>query len=1032
MAKRTKTNPFDWAAIGWARTVEESERVDFSNESAALEAERDSCGRLVDPIAYLTARAEALLTSVGASVERFRERAKRVWIFSLLLVVALGAFAFPFARADRLLDGGVNLAGPFVFFLLGQIFFLGTSLIFVLIAALQAIARRLRADAGPQTSAERAVARFSGLIGWLALSAIRRGAPFFYALGETKFFSRFVGKKSRSTAPDDAAKRRARDAERLLGRFVFSKPRFLCFWSGMLSHLFWTSCSLCVLAILGVRMQGNRYDYCWRTSLEDERVVKKVVDWLGAPIERLGGVVPSDADVERLFVEERWRLDGLTPKGLDASPALLLALAQRSEEGDSASLAELIAAGRMDAPTRARWSHFLLSAVFVWCVAPRCCLVAAYYLLLLSALREFRPNLKEPYFRELIDRAEAYSTTTVSCSVEDGLDGDADVATRWDRPKALTEPNVAANLTPVEAPEAELGPVEKSEAETPPVEEPKAESSPVEEPKAESSPVEEPEAETPPGEAPEAEAPPVEEPEAELSPVALALGYDATISDERWRALFDGVRTPTLFGDVAADPTTKKTFKNWALDRGAAVDVAAVLTDVSLPPARHCVKFFRDALAANLSNARVFVVLSGGEKLRRKFGKTAERAVAERVEDWKSVLAELTRTTGVPFEPAFFDADLDLPEPREALRRRLRAAALGEDAVDEKASNRRDFAKWNAAAARIVDEARAIFAENREKTKNDESGQSGQNGENGGNDEERDRRRVALLCADVFAIYREEVETATASGVAEIERREGRSAWRENLLNRAAELVERSVDGGRAFGGDLVEACRVDGLGGDFFERKLAAALGLSAKMRTFCGALSPRCALAVGTLGVSVPVVATFAPLFVGAASTAAVASALASLGTLLPTSLAAGATGAALGAVAPASLAACKKKLVGRLNGLRTGSGASATAGLSAVPEAVADGEKAARPDSDGENSVAPESEAVASATAVVCVAATWAVALELQGWPEDRIVAALPVALRPVETAVFDSEDATRRALTETRNEIRKLREKLGEAQ
>lgn len=1019
MAKRTKTNPFDWATIGWARTVEESERVDFSNESAALEAERDSCGRLVDPIAYLTARAEALLTSVGASVERFRERAKRVWIFSLLLVVALGAFAFPFARADRLLDGGVNLAGPFVFFLLGQIFFLGTSLIFVLIAALQAIARRLRADAGPQTSAERAVARFSGLIGWLALSAIRRGTPLFYALGETKFFSRFVGKKSRSTAPDDAAKRRARDAERLLGRFVFSKPRFLCFWSGMLSHLFWTSCSLCVLAILGVRMQGNRYDYCWRTSLEDERVVKKVVDWLGAPIERLGGVVPSDADVERLFVEERWRLDGLTPKGLDASPALLLALAQRSEEGDSASLAELIAAGRMDAPTRARWSHFLLSAVFVWCVAPRCCLAAAYYLLLLSALREFRPNLKEPYFRELIDRAEAYSTTTVSCSVEDGLDGDADVATRWDRPKALTEPNVAANLTPVEEPEAELSPVEEPESETSPVEAPESETSPVEEPEAEASPVEEPEPETSP----------VEEPELETSPVALALGYDATISDERWLALFDGVRTPTLFGDVAADPTTKKTFKIWALDRGAAVDVAAVLTDVSLPPARHCVKFFRDALAANLSNARVFVVLSGGEKLRRKFGKTAERAVAERVEDWKSVLAELTRTTGVPFEPAFFDADLDLPEPREALRRRLRAAALGENAVDEKTSNRRDFAKWNAAAARIVDEARAIFAENREETKNGESGQNGQNGENG---EERDRRRVALLCADVFAIYREEVETATAAGVAEIERREGRSAWRENLLNRAAELVERSVDGGRAFGGDLVEACRADGLGGDFFERKLAAALGLSAKMRTFCGALSPRCALAVGTLGVSVPVVATFAPLFVGAASTAAVASALASLGTLLPTSLASGATAAALGAVAPASLAACKKKLVGRLNGLRTGSGASATAGLSAVPEAVADGEKAARSDSDGENSVAPESEAVASATAVVCVAATWAVALELQGWPEDRIVAALPVALRPVETAVFDSEDATRRALTETRNEIRKLREKLGEAQ
>ncbi len=483
----------------------------------------------------------------------------------------------------------------------------------------------------------------------------------------------------------------------------------------------------------------------------------------------------------------------------------------------------------------------------------------------------------------------------------------------------------------------------------------------------------------------------------------MAVGYDAAISNERWLALFAGTRTPVVFGDVAGELTAKKAFKIWALERGADVELCAVLTDASLPPARHCVKFFRDALAANLPNARVLVVLSGGEKLRRKFGTTAERGVAERVEDWTSVLDELSRTTGVPFEPIFFDADLDLPEPREALRRRLRAANV----ADETAPTRRNFAKWDAAAERIVAETRAIFAE---KPENSEVG------------EERDRRRVALLCADIFAIYREEVEAATAAGVAEIERREGRSAWRENLLTRAAELVERSVDGSRAFGGDFVEACRVDGLGGDFFERKLAAALGLSAKMRSFCGALSPRCALAVGTLGVSVPVVATFAPLFVGAASTAAVASALGSLGTLLPSSLASGATGAALGAVAPASLAACKKKLVERLRGARATGGENSS--VETAPEA---GERVG---SNGENE--PSVEAVEAATAVVCVAATWAVALELQGWPEDRIVAALPIASRPVETAVFDSAEATRRALAEMREEIRKLREERGETQ
>jgi hypothetical protein len=68
----------------------------------------------------------------------------------------------------------------------------------------------------------------------------------------------------------------------------------------------------------------------------------------------------------------------------------------------------------------------------------------------------------------------------------------------------------------------------------------------------------------------------------------------------------------------------------------------------------------------------------------------------------------------------------------------------------------------------------------------------------------------------------------------------------------------------------------------------------------------------------------------------------------------------------------------------------------------------------------------DAVASATAVVCVAATWASTLELQGWPEDKIVAALPIALRPVEETAFDSPDASAKALAETREEIRKLRE------
>jgi hypothetical protein len=184
---------------------------------------------------------------------------------------------------------------------------------------------------------------------------------------------------------------------------------------------------------------------------------------------------------------------------------------------------------------------------------------------------------------------------------------------------------------------------------------------------------------------------------------------------------------------------------------------------------------------------------------------------------------------------------------------------------------------------------------------------------------------------------------------------------------------------------------------------------------------------LAFGALGVSVPVVATFAPLFAGAASTAAIATTLGSLGTLLPSTLASGATGAALGAVAPKSLTACKRKLVERWRGDRTNAETNENA-LESVEttDASAEREKSENVGEIAASASAVSLGAIESATTVVCVAATWAATLELQGWAEDKIVAALPVALRPVEEATFDSPDAAAKALTETRDEIRKLRE------
>ncbi|MBQ2038708.1 MAG: hypothetical protein II486_04580, partial [Thermoguttaceae bacterium] len=157
-------------------------------------------------------------------------------------------------------------------------------------------------------------------------------------------------------------------------------------------------------------------------------------------------------------------------------------------------------------------------------------------------------------------------------------------------------------------------------------------------------------------------------------------------------------------------------------------------------------------------------------------------------------------------------------------------------------------------------------------------------------------------------------------------------------------------------------------------------------------------------TVGLSIPALVAFAPLLGGAATATAVASAFGALGTLLPTSVASGVAAGALGAVAPMSLSALKEKLSAKLHG------AFHTARADKEPEPRADGAAKAGPDEARERAE--------SAAALVCVAATWQTALELQGLPEDAIASAIPEILEPIETSNLDSLEEIERALNGAR--------------
>ena len=466
-------------------------------------------------------------------------------------------------------------------------------------------------------------------------------------------------------------------------------------------------------------MQGNRYDYAWRTSLEDERAVALGVELLGAPLKALGATVPDSEDVSRLF-DESLGAQGATTRS-DASRAATV-------------------------QTRARWSHFLLGLVFCWCLAPRVLLALICSGCARLATRSFKPNLEEPYFQRLLQEAQSRAADVESRFVDEPEDQpfletepiEAPADPIWKSARA-DDPPPAPNSPPAPAPTPTPAPTPAP--------------APVERPL-------EPVALEPTPRADVVETAPsalelVEERARALfarnagflegalarparPQLAIAFGYDATISEERWRDLVGDAIDLRVYGDLADARARRAALAEWdAL--AADATLCALVTDVSLPPARHFVKFMRDDLLPRLSGARFVVALSCGERLRRKFS-DSPTAVSERMHDWTNSLAFMAKASGEEIVVAdYYDAELDLPAPRARLSAELRRARTPR--VVE-----RDLTKWDAAVETILAEVRAIF----EEPERLES-------------EELERLRVASVCDALFKIYREETSRA-ASG----------------------------------------------------------------------------------------------------------------------------------------------------------------------------------------------------------------------------------------------------------------------------
>lgn len=1041
---QTKTRIYDWLMIQWGRACEEN-RLFRAPETKDVSSERNSEGRFVDPTPFLSSRAESGLKAIGISARSWVERAGWICRGTFFFTIALGALAFPFARVETILGNGVNLAGPFLFFLVTQLFFLSCASVCLGILLISLLCRRLLGRVRSATWGERVAVLLSGLVGRVAIWVFHHVIPMTSSFYGARFRERFgwhkhsgAARRARLDDPESVRReeedgRRLREGGALFWNTLFSRAQVAGRWSCVLTHSFWASCSLCVLVILAARMQGNRYDYCWHTSLEDERVVKAGVDFLGAPIAALGGRVPSTADVEALFSDD-----------FNASQYKVGVGAKNTTVDDSSKTRQTAAA------TRSRWSYFLLSLVFIWCVVPRVLFALLYYYLFKKALNDYCPDFQEPYFQEILTKAEGYSTTTLSLERKD----DAELAAIQgvEEEKApITEPSRPIWKTPTKN-EAVVAPIKPESASVSgnrpaSIEGEKTEPerhkdllqvSPVEPQKEDFAltPATHPEPETPDDgdettsvlteipddseeeteedalqdaspepvphvdlqeEAEESVSNDVSEGAADVAqtspsvdvsrqektlrrlqsalvklssafatpekePSKLAFSYDSTISPELFGKLLHCRDASRLFGDIASEPALKRSLKALLDSVGTEIDLCVIGVDVGLSPARHFVRFLRDDLFPKLTSARIVLVASGGERMRKRFA-TSPSAISQRLEDWTKTIAAIKETSGRDIEPVFsYDSELDLPEERQRLERIL------EGAEEISASDgKRTLEKWDAATERIENACREIFAEG------DEEGLS----------EESTRLRASVLCAEIFSIYRE--ETARTTRLLAKENVDGGTLWK-SLAEGARNI---SSEAGKSF----VSQAEKLGLSPDYLGERLLYACRLGDRFRSFTGKLSPKCGLAAATLGVAAPCVVALSPLLGGAVTATTILSSIGALGGVLPTSLASGMVTGVLGSMAPEALRHVGSKIAAKLR-------ANGTETEGATPEERLEGTN------------------TESVSALARATTAWSVVLELQGFDEAQISERAALIMEPLESSSLSTLEEIKSAISAAR--------------
>ena len=357
------------------------------------DTEYDSAGRLTAPFRFLAQRAEILLPKYHLRSAIIRNSFFAFILTGIVLILLFGLAVIPLAKSNLILGTSTtNLAGPFFFFVVIQIFFLTLSVLFLFLTGILYFTRIC-------FKGKRAAENISDKSGWLSAAS---GMTLLY-------LARLIGRCRKKWAEQKILRQKSspnrnenlnqssnrhedschdsrlsllssNDFDQITSEiskaqkttadfFSFIAERRIPFFclSGFYSHLLWLVVSVSLLFCLLMNMQKTIYHYRWESSITSIEEVRLAIDKIAFLYPKK--LRPNEEEIRSLF-----------NKPVDT--------------------------GSPESVVRRSWSLFVLWTILITCVLPRGILTAIFLFKFRRSLKCYEPNLNDPYFRKIIKNAE--------------------------------------------------------------------------------------------------------------------------------------------------------------------------------------------------------------------------------------------------------------------------------------------------------------------------------------------------------------------------------------------------------------------------------------------------------------------------------------------------------------------------------------------------------------------------------------------------------------------------------------------------